>query len=138
MSETEELYVVRKGGAFYRPGAQGYTYILAEAGKWSKTDAEAYCIACDGVAASPVSKWEAKVTPSVGIFEFLEALCESLVATGQAETADHLRTGFARDTGGIDLSHLIPTLVGRLEHVDQLKKERDHWQKRAIAFETKP
>lgn len=35
------LYLIRKGGAFYRPNSQGYTRSIAEAGRYSLAEAEA-------------------------------------------------------------------------------------------------
>lgn len=35
MSSDEARYLIRKGGAYYRPNAQGYTYVKAEAGRYT-------------------------------------------------------------------------------------------------------
>jgi len=38
----EAMYLIRKGGAYYRPNAQGYTVNIAEAGRYTLAEAESY------------------------------------------------------------------------------------------------
>lgn len=54
-------YVVRKGGYFYRPKAQGYTSSIHEAGLWPKDEAGKYAIGVEGVTVHPASEWFALV-----------------------------------------------------------------------------
>lgn len=56
MSEQKD-HVVRKGGYFYRPSACGYTTSLAEAGRWTKEDADAHAHHCEGVTAHLASEF---------------------------------------------------------------------------------
>jgi len=37
---SEENYVIRKGGAYYRPNCQGYTHHIADAGRYTRERAE--------------------------------------------------------------------------------------------------
>jgi hypothetical protein len=53
-------WVIRKGGYFYRPSAQGYTSSLAEAGRWSKADAEDHIT--NGVTIHHVSEFPASLS----------------------------------------------------------------------------
>ncbi|CAM5397985.1 hypothetical protein AFEL58S_01990 [Afipia felis] len=66
------MYVVRKGGYFYRPGAKGYTSSIYEAGLWSKDEAEAYAVGVQGVTVHPSR-------------EFLPASSEASIRAGRAE-----------------------------------------------------
>lgn len=44
---TEKLFVIRKGGYYYRPNAQGYTASLHEAGRYPEAEAIAHMEASD-------------------------------------------------------------------------------------------
>ena len=56
MAEDESvLYVIKKRGLFYRPGAHGYTDQISEAGTWPKSEAEKHIDKIGGVTISPLS-----------------------------------------------------------------------------------
>jgi hypothetical protein len=44
---TGKLFIIRKGGLYYRPGAEGYTARLVEAGRFPEAEAMAYMEARD-------------------------------------------------------------------------------------------
>lgn len=44
---TEQQFIIRKGGYYYRPNAQGYTSSLLEAGRYPETEAMAHMEHCD-------------------------------------------------------------------------------------------
>lgn len=56
-SQAVEQFVVRKGGYFYRPNAQGYTSSIHEAGLWPKDEADKYAVGVEGVTVHPASEF---------------------------------------------------------------------------------
>lgn len=44
---SEQQFIIRKGGYYYRPNAQGYTSSLLEAGRYSETEAITHMEHCD-------------------------------------------------------------------------------------------
>ena len=50
-----EIYLVKRGGAWFRPNARGYTTEISAAGHYTKADAESYLYA-EGVTIHPASE----------------------------------------------------------------------------------
>jgi len=61
--ERSEMWVIRKGGFFYRPNAQGYTAFLFDAGVWPEEEAKKHNNddPLGPVEAGPYSDWKDKI-----------------------------------------------------------------------------
>lgn len=83
MTETQELYVIRKGGYFYRPNAQGYTPCVDQAGRFTLEQAISYSHPNgpdgprDGISYEPAPT--TRPTPDAAMRKALEGLLHTYV-----------------------------------------------------------
>ena len=74
---AERPYVVLKRGLFWRPKDRGYTYNIAEAGRYTREEAEARCHPDnEPVTMELASKYES--VPTLADRELAEAICREL------------------------------------------------------------
>ena len=75
-----DLYLIRRGGYWFRPKAQGYTDDLADAGMFLGKDARGY-LSAEGVSLTPLSSMKAILRQTVGEAEArTKRLADMLIA----------------------------------------------------------
>lgn len=95
-----DLFLIRKGGYYYRPNAQGYTASVHEAGRYPEAEAVAHMMACDPgeitIFRAPV------VAASKDVASDIRAMAEQIVI-------EHV------GSGAVDMDGLTTAIAAALE-----------------------
>ncbi|MDM9619111.1 MazG nucleotide pyrophosphohydrolase domain-containing protein [Rhizobium sp. S96] len=105
---TDKLFVIRKGGYYYRPNAQGYTASLHEAGRYPEAEAIAHMDASDP---GDITIFPAPAVP------LSLTLPKDIAATAEVIALEHIAGAMDMDTpdGGAHLERLAVAIATALE-----------------------
>ena len=107
-ASTEQLFVIRKGGYYYRPNAQGYTSSLLEAGRYPQAEAIAHMEHCDP---GEITIFPAPAVPAS------PTLPQDIAATAERIVLEHIASGVDMDgrPAGARFDDLAAAIAAELE-----------------------
>ncbi len=103
-----QQFIIRKGGYYYRPNAQGYTSSLVEAGRYSEAEAVAHMEHCDP---GEITIFPAPAVPAS------PTLAQDIAATAERIVLEHIAAGLDIDvsSAGSRLDMLAVAIATALE-----------------------